>query len=78
MKNSGHGEGMVHLLATIWFFLLAWVLLLAPENITSQGALWIMAFLLWLKTIGNLIIDSHNKIHYHGKSSKSSATKKKK
>lgn len=67
MKKSGHGEGMVHLLATLWFFLLAWFLLIAPENITTHGALWILAFLLGLKTIGNLIIDSHNKINYHSK-----------
>ena len=79
MKNAGHGEGMVHLLATIGFFLLAWVLLLAPEIITEPAAIGILAFLLGLKTIGNLIIDSHNKIHYHGKTTtKKSAVKKKK
>lgn len=70
MKNAWHGEGLVHLLATIGFFLLAAVLLLAPEIISIEWALGIMAFLLGLKTVGNLIIDSHNKIHYHGKPNK--------
>jgi len=59
--------------------LLAGVLLLAPEIITEPAAIGILAFLLGLKTIGNLIIDSHNKIHYHGKTTnKKTAAKKKK
>ncbi len=70
MKNAGHWEGLVHLLAAIGFFLLSALLLLAPETITIGGAIGILAFMLGLKTIGNLIIDSHNKIHYHGKSAK--------
>jgi len=79
MKNSGHGEGLVQLLAAIGFFLLSALLLLAPETITIGGAIGILAFMLGLKTIGNLIIDSHNKIHYHGKSSaKETKAKKKK
>jgi hypothetical protein len=75
MKHSGHGEWLVHLLTTIGFFLLSWLLLLSPESITTAWALGILAFLLGLKTIGNLIIDSHNKIHYHWKSSKSAKVK---
>jgi homoaconitase/3-isopropylmalate dehydratase large subunit len=62
MKHSGHHEGMVHLVATLGFFLLAGFLLLAPDNITTHGALGIMAFMLGLKTVGNLIMDAHNKV----------------
>ena len=78
MKNAGHGEGLVHLLAAIGFFLLSALLLLAPETITIGGAIGILAFMLGLKTIGNLIIDSHNKINYHGKVAKATKSTKKK
>ena len=57
----------IHLLTSLGFFLLAWFLLLAPESITTHGALGIMAFLLGMKAVASLIIDGHNKLNYHSK-----------
>lgn len=76
MKNSWHWEWLVHLLTALWFFLLAGLLLLAPDSISTHGALGIAAFLRWLNSIGDLIMDSHNKIHYVGKSTKTAKKKK--
>jgi len=66
MNHHNHNESTIHLLATIGFFALCAILIVWPAQINTNIALGILAGLLGLKTIGNLIIDTHRKMkHKH-------------
>ena len=67
MKNTGYGEKAIHVIAAVGFFLAAIVFAIFPGLFSVQAAFVALFFLLALKTIGNIIVDSHNTIHYHTK-----------
>lgn len=58
-------EKLFHLIAGAGLLVLGWLKLFVPELLTMETTIWIGLLLLWINSIWDLVVDSHNVIEYH-------------
>ena len=58
-------EKLFHLVAGAGLIILGWLKLFMPDILSMETTVWIWLLLLWINSIGDLVVDAHNVIEYH-------------